>query len=57
MRRLTPAFTTVRVPLHNMGMLAARTLLNWMRGTEPEPGTQILLPVEFVARETTARRR
>lgn len=57
MRRLTPAFTTVRVPLHNMGMLAARTLLNWMRGTEPEPGTQILLPVEFVARETTATRR
>ena len=54
MRRLTPAFTTVRVPLHNMGMLAARTLLDWIRGTEPETGTQILLPVEFMPRGTTA---
>jgi LacI family transcriptional regulator len=54
MRRLTPAFTTVRVPLNNMGMLAARTLLNSLRGAEPEVGTQILLPVEFVRRGTTA---
>lgn len=54
MRRLTPAFTTVRVPLNNMGVLASRTLLNWIQGTEPEPGTQILLPVEFMRRGTTA---
>lgn len=53
MRRLTPAFTTVRIPLHNMGVLAARTLLAWLHGTEPETGTQILLPVEFMARGTT----
>jgi LacI family transcriptional regulator len=55
MRRLTPAFTTVRIPLHNMGVLAARTLLAWLRGTEPETGTQILLPVEFMTRGTTAQ--
>lgn len=55
MRRLTPAFTTVRIPLNNMGVLAARTLLDWVRGTEPETGTQILLPVEFMARGTTTR--
>jgi LacI family transcriptional regulator len=54
MRRLTPAFTTVRIPLHNMGVLAARTLLDWIRGTEPETGTQMLLPVEFMLRGTTA---
>jgi LacI family transcriptional regulator len=54
MRRLTPAFTTVRVPLNTMGVLAARTLLTWIRGTEPEPATQILLPVEFMRRGTTA---
>jgi LacI family transcriptional regulator len=54
MRRLTPAFTTVRIPLHSMGVFAARTLLEWVRGTEPETGTQILLPVEFMPRGTTA---
>ena len=54
MRRLTPAFTTVRIPLNNMGVLAARTLLDWVRGTTPETGTQTLLPVEFMHRGTTA---
>jgi LacI family transcriptional regulator len=57
MRRLTPAFTTVRIPLNNMGMMAARTLLAWIRGTEPQSGTKILLPVEFIPRGTTARAR
>jgi LacI family transcriptional regulator len=54
MRRLTPAFTTVRVPLNTMGAMAARTLLGWLGGAEPELGTQILLPVEFMRRGTTA---
>jgi LacI family transcriptional regulator len=54
MRRLTPAFTTVRVPLDKMGALAARTLLGWLSGAEPELGAQILLPVEFMQRGTTA---
>lgn len=54
MRRLTPAFTTVRVPLNKMGVLAARTLLAWIAGDVPEPSTQILLPVEFMLRGTTA---
>ncbi|WP_116176253.1 LacI family DNA-binding transcriptional regulator [Kutzneria buriramensis] len=55
MRRLTPAFTTVRVPLNKMGALAARTLLGWLGGTEPELGAKVLLPVEFMHRGTTAR--
>ncbi len=54
MRRLTPAFTTVRVPLHRMGVLAARTLLRWTNGDEPERSAQTLLPVEFMRRGTTA---
>jgi len=54
MRRLTPAFTTVRVPLHRMGVLAARTLLRWTNGDEPERSAQTLLPVEFMQRGTTA---
>ena len=54
MRRLTPAFTTVRIPLHNMGVLAARTLLAWLRGSQPPTGMQVLLPVEFMQRGTTA---
>jgi LacI family transcriptional regulator len=54
MRRLTPAFSTVRVPLNTMGSLAARTLLGWLGGDEPQPRTQILLPVEFMPRGTTA---
>jgi DNA-binding LacI/PurR family transcriptional regulator len=40
-----------------MGTLAARTLLTWIRGTEPASNTKILLPVEFIPRGTTAPRR
>jgi LacI family transcriptional regulator len=54
MHRLTPAFTTVRVPLNKMGALAARTLLAWMGGDQPELSSQILLPVELMQRGTTA---
>lgn len=54
MHRLTPAFTTVRVPLNRMGALAARTLLTWMGGEQPEPSSQTLLPVELMQRATTA---
>jgi LacI family transcriptional regulator len=57
MRRLTPAFTTVRVPLNRMGALAARTLLAWLRGDEPQLSSQILLPVELMQRGTTASAR
>jgi LacI family transcriptional regulator len=54
MSRLTPAFTTVRVPLRKMGDLAARTLLDWIGGQQPDLATQTLLPVEFMRRGTTA---
>jgi LacI family transcriptional regulator len=54
MSRLTPPLTTVRVPLHLMGELAATALLNWIGAPESHPAVQTLLPVEFVARGTTA---
>lgn len=53
--RLKPALTTVRVPFHTMGELAARALLDWIRSPEEHTAVQTLLPIEFVARGTTAR--
>jgi LacI family transcriptional regulator len=54
MSKLSPPFTTVRIPLRDMGMLAARSLLDWLAGQIPPPGSQTLLPVEFMPRGTTA---
>jgi LacI family transcriptional regulator len=54
MSRLTPPLTTVRVPLHLMGELAATALLQWIGTPDSHPAVQTLLPVEFVARGTTA---
>jgi LacI family transcriptional regulator len=53
MSKLSPPFTTVRLPLRKMGMLAARNLLDWLGGAAPELGSQVLLPVEFMERGTT----
>jgi LacI family transcriptional regulator len=55
MSRLSPPFTTVRVPLRRMGELAAQTLLAWLDGRPPDAATQVLLPVKFMERGTTAR--
>jgi LacI family transcriptional regulator len=53
MSRLSPPFTTVRIPLRRMGELAAQTLLEWLAGRTPDAATQVLLPVEFMKRGTT----
>ncbi len=53
MRKLTPALTTVQVPLTDMGAVAARTLLEWIAASEPMQTTQTLLPVELVVRGTS----
>lgn len=53
MSRLSPPFTTVRVPLRRMGELAARTLVDWLAGAVPDAATQVLLPVQFMERGTT----
>jgi LacI family transcriptional regulator len=53
--KLTPPLTTVRLPLHEMGGLAARTLLAEIDGTAAAgPVAQSLLGVELAVRGTTA---
>jgi LacI family transcriptional regulator len=53
--KLTPPLTTIRLPLTDMGSLAARTLLSVIDSTEPNGRvTQSLLGVELVVRGTTA---
>jgi LacI family transcriptional regulator len=53
--KLTPPLTTVRLPLHEMGALAARTLLSEMdRATPDGRVAQSLLGVELAVRGSTA---
>jgi LacI family transcriptional regulator len=54
MDRVEPPMTTVRIPLTQMGALAAETLLDWVAAPEQHSHARTLLPVEFVARGTTA---
>lgn len=49
-----PPLTTVRRPLHEMGVAAARTLLRLINGERLE-STRIELATELVVRESTAR--
>jgi LacI family transcriptional regulator len=55
MDKLTPALTTVRQSMHDMGELAARTLLDWIDRPDLQRVTQTLLPVELIIRGTTCR--
>jgi LacI family transcriptional regulator len=52
--KLTPPLTTVRLPLAEMGALAARTLLAEIDGSGGGPAAQSLLGVELAVRGTTA---
>jgi LacI family transcriptional regulator len=54
MSKLTPALTTVRVPLAEMGAHAARTLLGWIGYQGNPTSLRVLLPVELVIRGTTS---
>jgi LacI family transcriptional regulator len=54
MDRVTPPMTTIRVPLTEMGALAARTLLDWVERPAEHSQTRTLLPVDLVVRGTTA---
>lgn len=54
MDRIDPPMTTVRIPLTEMGALAAQALLEWVGEPTQRSHTQTLLPVEFVHRGTTA---
>jgi LacI family transcriptional regulator len=53
--KLTPPLTTVRLPLAEIGALAARTLLTEIDGEAPNAGAaQSLLSVQLAVRGTTA---
>jgi DNA-binding LacI/PurR family transcriptional regulator len=54
MDKLTPALTTVRVPLSDIGALGARTLLDWVEHQQARHVAQTLLPVELIVRATTS---
>ena len=47
-----PSLTTIRQPLHEMGTVAARTLLQRVRGEATDPYVAPILP-ELVIREST----
>ena len=47
-----PSITTIRQPLHQMGTIAARVLLQRVRGQDSVPDTLAVLP-ELVIREST----
>lgn len=49
----TPSLTTIRQPLRQMGVLAARTLLKQIRGEEPAQQEIPIMP-ELIIRESTA---
>ncbi len=50
---MSPPLTTVRQPIAEMGMLAARTLLRLVRG-EPMETLRVELATQFIVRESTA---
>src|SRR5471030_1373298 len=49
---LTPALTTVRVPMHELGYAAAQQILTRLRGETGVPVTE--LAVDLIVRGTTA---
>jgi LacI family transcriptional regulator len=52
--RLTPPLTTVRVPKHQMGALAADMIVDLIEG-KPGLDRSAMLPVDLVVRGSTAR--
>jgi LacI family transcriptional regulator len=52
-----PALTTVRQPLHKMGVLAAAQVLEQIAATSVVPVQQIVVSPELVVRESTCARR
>ena len=51
--RHQPALTTVRQPIHQMGSIAAQTLIDQLENDDTITPRRIILPTELVLRETT----
>jgi DNA-binding LacI/PurR family transcriptional regulator len=49
----TPSLTTIRQPLHKMGALAVRTLLQQLRPSDKQDLEQIAVAPELIVREST----
>ena len=51
--RHQPPLTTVRQPIHQMGAIAAQTLIDQLENDDTATPRRIILPTELVLRETT----
>jgi LacI family transcriptional regulator len=51
--RHKPALTTVRQPIHQMGAIAAQTLIDQLESKHTITHRRIILPTELILRETT----
>lgn len=51
--RHRPALTTIRQPIHQMGAIAAQTLIDQLENNDTATPRRIILPTELVLRETT----
>src|ERR1700723_3197622 len=49
----TPSLTTIRQPLHQMGALAVRTLLQQLRPSDTKAPLQVAVEPELIVREST----
>jgi DNA-binding LacI/PurR family transcriptional regulator len=49
----TPSLTTIRQPLHQMGALAVQTLLEQLRPSKANGGSEISVAPELIVREST----
>lgn len=54
--RHRPALTTIRQPIHQMGAIAAQTLIDQLDNDDTATPRRIILPTELVLRETTIQR-
>jgi LacI family transcriptional regulator len=52
--RHQPPLTTVRQPIHQMGAIAAQTLINQLENEDTEP-QRIILPTKLILRETSIK--
>ena len=56
-KHIEPSLTTLRYPFEKVGRLATEHLIRRITGEarEDEPPPQILLPLELIVRQSTAR--
>lgn len=53
--RHKPALTAIRQPIHQMGSIAAQTLIDQLENKDTATPKRIILPTELIVRETTVQ--